>query len=197
MATVENANGSRHEGVKALFNGKSIIIPDEKIPISPGDAILRQLPSGLVERFIVTDPGFITGQLGIKSHYQVKYRREGTQPEGVPGYVIHVSGPNARVNLNSIDNSQNSVSYIQNNLTEVADELIRLRAALLERATDPEHYVAVGSIAQAEIAAKAGDGGKVQSAMSGLGTAGKWAFGVAKDIGVNVAAEIIKKSVGL
>jgi hypothetical protein len=161
--TIERQDGSRHEGVDALVTAKMILVPDITIPIAPGDVVLRQLPSGLVDRLVVTDPGFHAKVHGMSAHYQVKYRRDGQAPAGSPGYNVHVSGPNARVNINSTDNSTNSVLY-QADMAKLADEFSQLRSALLQRANDAEHYVAVGAVAKAEIAAKEGEPSTIVSA---------------------------------
>jgi hypothetical protein len=67
---------------------------------------------------------------------------------------------------------------------------------LLTKAHGSEDYVAIGAVAGAETAAKAGDAPKVSQALSAIGSAGRWALGVAKDIGVEVAVETISKSMG-
>ena len=58
----------------------------------------------------------------------------------------------------------------------------------------PEHDAAVGEIASAQVAAKAGDGPK---AMSHLAKAGKWALDVAKKIGTGLAVAALKASLGI
>ena len=77
------------------------------------------------------------------------------------------------------------------NLTE---ELTVLRKAMKKDAETLEHDTAVGEIAVAETAAKANDGPK---ALEHLKKAGKWAFGVAEKIGTTLAAEALKKALGL
>jgi hypothetical protein len=81
-------------------------------------------------------------------------------------------------------------------LNVLGEEFARLRDALLPQAHSPEHYASIGAVASAEVSAKEGDSFKVTSALSRLGSAGKWALGIAKDIGVKVAAEAITKSAG-
>ncbi|TAX72810.1 hypothetical protein ELI03_14160 [Rhizobium leguminosarum] len=195
--TIESRDGSLRENVDGLVTGKMVLVPDSSIPIAPGDAILRRLPSGVIERLMVSDPGFKAANEGMPPHYQVSYFREGQQPEGTPGHTIHVSGSNARVNINSIDHSTNVVNFIAENMDGLATDLELLKQALVAKATTPEHYMAIGNIASAETAAKAGDTPKVNQALSALGAAGKWAFDVAKEIGVPVAVEALKKAVGL
>ncbi len=190
--TVERHDNSRYENVPALVSRGMILIPDANIPIEPDDAILRQLPSGIVERLVVTDPGFYAAVHGIPAHYQVKYRREGQKPAGTPGYHIHLSGDNSRVNINSIDSSANTISKQSFDFTELAAELAQLRKVLLERAQSPEHYAAIGAIASAETETRSGDASRVKRALSALGTAGRWVFDTSREIGVSLVAELLK-----
>jgi hypothetical protein len=76
----------------------------------------------------------------------------------------------------------------------LAVELSSLRREMKQIATEPEHDIAIGQIAAAETAAQKGDAGTV---LRHLKSAGKWGFDVATKIGVSVASEAIKKSIGL
>jgi hypothetical protein len=78
-----------------------------------------------------------------------------------------LSGDNSPVNINSIDNSANTISKQSLDFATLAAELAKLRKALLERAQSPEHYTAIGAIASAET--KSGDASKVKRALSALG----------------------------
>jgi hypothetical protein len=196
--TVERAaDGTRHEGVSALVTNESILIPDVSVPLAQGDAILRRIPSGLVERLIVTNPGFHAKFHAIPAHYKAQYSQDGKKPEGSPGYVLNVSGENARVNINSTDNSTNVVTYQPHDLAQLATEFEALRGELAKRAREPEEFVAIGTVSQAEIAAKAGDSSKVGSTLSSLKEGGRWVLDVAKEIGVSLAAEALKAYIGL
>lgn len=79
-------------------------------------------------------------------------------------------------------------------LPSLAAELSKLRAILKEKATDDEHDISVGSLALAEQAAKKGDGSK---SLEYLAKTGKWALDAATQIGTTIAAEAIKKSLGM
>ena len=95
------------ENIKAVVQPKMIFMEDSTLPIEPGDSLLRTLPSGLVEEFIVDDPGFYAGMRGMKAHFQTKVRRSDA-PAARPGTIINnIQGQNARVNIHSTDNSQN------------------------------------------------------------------------------------------
>lgn len=79
-------------------------------------------------------------------------------------------------------------------LSSLANELSKLRAKLKEKAINAEHDITVGSLALAEQAAKKGDGSKT---LEYLAKAGKWALDAATQIGTSLAAEAIKKSLGM
>lgn len=100
-------------------------------------------------------------------------------------------GPNASaLNFSQVwHESKDSVD-----LPTLADELKRLRTTLRAKASSPEHDVALGAVAAAESAARAGDGVKV---LEYLQRAGKWALEAATNIGVRVAAEAIKRAAGM
>lgn len=79
-------------------------------------------------------------------------------------------------------------------LQTLAEELKNLRQELVNEAKEPEHYEALADIAKAEKEARGGNGPK---ALEWLKKAGKWTLTKAGDIGTKVAAEAIKKALGL
>jgi hypothetical protein len=107
--------------IPATVSSGMIITFLANLPIEVGDHFLRQLPSGLVDDFVVIDPGFMRGVGGaIGPHFQTKVRRS-DEPVASPQTVInHIVGNNARVNINSTDNSLNS---IVENSPEIFDKL--------------------------------------------------------------------------
>ena len=79
-------------------------------------------------------------------------------------------------------------------LAELADQLGQLRKAMWDKATGPEQDVAVGEIAQAEEAARQGNGPNV---LKHLKAAGKWALDMATEVGTNLASETLKNAMGM
>ncbi len=79
-------------------------------------------------------------------------------------------------------------------LGTLASELTSLRKHLRGKASDPEHDAAIGAVANAEIAAQAGDG---PGALAWLAKAGKWALDNASKVGVGVATAALKAALGL
>jgi hypothetical protein len=105
--------------------------------------------------------------------------------------VVGVMGSGAKGNTvhQTITQDQREI-----NLPILAQELEKLRLAMKEAATDPEHSVLIGQIAQAEIEAKAGNYAKT---MDILKSAGKWTLEQAKKIGVDTATIAIRNALGL
>ncbi|MDB5439957.1 MAG: hypothetical protein JWM33_2384 [Caulobacteraceae bacterium] len=95
--------------VKAHFGGSVIVVPDQFADIRSDDEMRRKLPNGNDEVFVVTEAAFFKGAV-IPPHYQVKFRRAGSQPHHQGGnFTLNLNGPNARVSINSTDNSVNIV----------------------------------------------------------------------------------------
>ena len=76
-------NGERHEDIPALVDSKMIFMEDVTLPIEEGDRFERKLPNGLVESYVVLDPGFKKGAGGIPSHYQTQVRRASGASESI------------------------------------------------------------------------------------------------------------------
>jgi hypothetical protein len=75
-------------------------------------------------------------------------------------------------------------------LSKLAGELAQLRREMRARADEADHDEAVGAVASAEK-------GYGPLSLDKLRSAGKWALEVATDISTTIAAEAIKKSMGL
>lgn len=77
---------------------------------------------------------------------------------------------------------------------QLARELTELRSVLSKEASEPEQYVALGEVAAAEQAAKAGDGPK---ALQHLKSAGSWVWDIGTKVGVGVAVAAAKATLGI
>lgn len=113
------------------------------------------------------------------------------------GDVISVGQGNAfarNIDMNDVTFNQTWIQVSKSvDLEKLASELSILRQALKKEPSTDEHDVAIGNITSAEIEAKKGNGPK---ALEYLSKAGKWSLDVASKIGVSVAAEAIKESIG-
>jgi hypothetical protein len=87
------------------------------------------------------------------------------------------------------DNRDFSVDFKQ-----LALELPQLREAMAQEATEPEHYDSIKAVREAEKAIENKEPSKVKGFLQ---KAGKWALDTSTSIGTTVAADAIKKSMGL
>jgi len=132
----------------SVQRGKIHILKTD-IPVEPGDKVIRILPSGVVEEYIVEDPGFYSGMGSIPDSYQMVVRRADPvrhQPIGA-SVVYNIIGANARFNINSVDNSTNIIDSAPSEMFKALREAIRTRIQderdrqhLLEKATELENH---------------------------------------------------------
>ncbi len=160
------------------------------------DAPAQLLHQVLVDKY--TDESLL-----LLNHQQnEKLKLEVTQGDtyimGDTHYNIHgnnssqiVIAPNSSdINVNQVKSDINKSM----DLLQLAVELSMLRQSMSQEATEMEHHIAVGNVAKAEQAAKAKDSSGVAEHLK---SAGKWALDVAKKIGVSLASEVLKDSMGL
>lgn len=102
------------ENIPSLVMKGKIQIHDVSLPIEIGDHLLRNLPNGLVEDYIVDDPVMHSG-LG-KKFFSIQVRRSSApmkqQNATVQNITNNFHGSHSRVNINSTDNSINNSSDI-------------------------------------------------------------------------------------
>ena len=139
------ADGRRFPDIRAHVSSTKIITDQGDLPIEEGDKFERVLPNGLVEAYEIVDRGFHAHWRSFPAHYQCEVRKATALSRRESPIVYNITGPNARVNINSTDLSANIVNISPENLfTElrrvlqsgVADEA--RRAALLRRVDDLE-----------------------------------------------------------
>jgi hypothetical protein len=105
-----------------------VIFDDVDVPLDEGDFIERQLPGGRTELYEVLDAGFTRGGGGIPDFYHAKTRKTTSRlPLSGSNTHVTVSGPNARVNLHSVDSSTNIVSQTHNDEAVFRELLSALR----------------------------------------------------------------------
>ncbi|MCA9840038.1 MAG: hypothetical protein KC422_24220, partial [Trueperaceae bacterium] len=76
-------------------------------------------------------------------------------------------------------------------------ELSVFKAELMKRASDPEHFIAIAKVVEAENEAAKGEKGDKNKVLAALKAVGKWGVDTATDIGKGVAEAYIKASMGL
>jgi len=110
VTLVKKTGEVEKENVPALVVRDMIFTADETLRVEVGDHILRKLPNGLVEDYEVKEPTFFDLDAGTSSHFQIKVVRTGSPAEQmtvVQDIINNFHGSNARVNINSTDNSTN------------------------------------------------------------------------------------------
>jgi hypothetical protein len=101
-------------------------------------------------------------------------------------------GPNATASGITFNQLNNSLPT-NTNFDQLANELNDLRLLLLTKASNADHYKAIGYVAKAEEGAKEKNGNKVAKSLL---SAGKWVLDAAKEIATEVLGEVIKKQIG-
>lgn len=131
-------NGESIEGIKASVQAGRVFIQRSDILIEPKDLIRRRMSNGGEETFEVIDPGFHEGLGSISAGYQVIVRKLGIPEakQAVHHITYNISGPNARVNNNSTDNSSNVVNMnpdIHEHITALRAEVERISLSAQEK----------------------------------------------------------------
>lgn len=117
--TLVKQDGQRIENVGAAVTPGKIIIDNGKLPVEEGDTLERLLPNGLVEQYTVLDRGYFAEFHGQPAHYQIEVQKESGIPRRSNNQTIYnVTGPNARVNVQSTDTSTNVVNVAAPQLFE-------------------------------------------------------------------------------
>ena len=110
--TVRKSTGEVIDNLKASVQSNQIFLDRSDIFIESRDLIERKMSNGGVETFDVIDPGFHEAFHGIDAHYQMKVKKLGL-PEAkqrIQSITYNITGHNARINHDSVDNSTNSVN---------------------------------------------------------------------------------------
>ncbi|MGO2510133.1 MAG: hypothetical protein ACTH6Y_14375 [Vibrio hibernica] len=121
-------NGERVDGIKASVQSNKIFIQRSDILVETGDLIQRKMSNGGEETYEVIDPGFHERHGSIAAGYQMTHKKLGL-PEAeraVQSITYNISGPNARVNNHSTDNSTNVV----NMNSDVVEHISMLRSEI-------------------------------------------------------------------
>lgn len=144
--TCEGLTLMKVNGEKRTFIGhaqpKLIITTDTSLPVEEGDTIERLLPNGMSAGWIVEEANLYRALGSIADHYQLKIRKASqlrAAPSGVTN-IYNVQGPNARVNVQSTDQSRNVANVTEPELFE------RLRTSLRG---SPEAEQEIGQLVEA------------------------------------------------
>lgn len=162
--------------IPASVSSKGITTLNADFPLEVGDVFVRTIPTGMVENFVVTDPGYHNAFHGIQAHYQCKVRR-GDAPSSPPRFSANFYGANSRINLNSTDQSINVASPgIQ--LDELAGLVEQLRASIpalpLDQQQGMEPHL---TVLEAEVGNSTPSQTKIRSALESIRAVAEGATG--------------------
>lgn len=134
--SVLKQDGKIFEGIKAAVDSDKISIMRSDILIETGDLVSRKMSNGAEETFRVLDPGFHEKFHSIPAGYQMRVVKLGV-PEAakaMQNITYNITGHNARINQNSVDNSTNVVSVNP----DVVELLAALRSEISRMDLSPE-----------------------------------------------------------
>jgi hypothetical protein len=125
---VVKPDGTRSDPLPANVSKDAIMFESPQVPVEDGDTIIRLLPKGAEEEYLVLDSGFQRAVLSFPDHYQTKVRKKSAvydRPAAQTVYNVSVSGTNARFNLDSVDTSTNVVEVAPEQLFDDLKETLR------------------------------------------------------------------------
>ncbi len=136
--SVLKEGGRRFDDVKANVHSKGIRISDVSLPLEEGDRVVRTLPNGVQESYVVTDTGYSAGLFEIPPSYNLKVRKDTKfAAEQDSSTIYNLYGNNPRVNIHSEDKSVNVATVTAENL------FTDLRRVLETGIEDPDHRSAL------------------------------------------------------
>lgn len=113
----------------------------------------------------------------------------------LPGSQIGAVGDNATATNFSLGPTNDGAA--KSDLIVLIEELTELRNEMRAHSTTSEEGEAVAAVDEAIAAAREGDATRIEQRVKALGTAGKWAAGLATSIGATVAAAYLKTVLGI
>ena len=127
FVTIISLDGAPRGQIGAVVDKNSIVTADTSLLVEVGDTIERDLPHGKKETFSVTHVQFNKGLATIPDFYEITIGGPdaSSHVSDQSRVSVHVSGsPNARVNFNSVDNSNNVVNNHAHELFQEARRLL-------------------------------------------------------------------------
>lgn len=111
--SIVKPDGQRIDGIKACVQPDMVFMEEHDLAgfvFEERDKVIRKLPNGSEEIYLVLDRGYYSGMGGIKAHYQAKVRKESAISASRPSVTYNLHGAASRVNINSVDSSLNVVN---------------------------------------------------------------------------------------
>jgi hypothetical protein len=147
-------NDGRKIEFRGLLTQPNLTTFNHNLQVEEGDTVERTLPNGTLERFQVVDTGFHPGLSGaVGPHFKMKVQKLGTPipslraSDGNVTNIYNVHGPNARVNLQSVDSSSNIANIGE---TELFD---KIRSAIEAGVIGPQREQMLSAVGELQASA--------------------------------------------
>ncbi len=79
VLSLHKLDGKIIDNIRARVSEKAILIMDVSLPIEVDDRLIRALPSGLKDEFVVDDPGYQAAFDALPARFHVKFHRAQTK----------------------------------------------------------------------------------------------------------------------
>ena len=111
--SLKKKDGRIFDNIKAQVSIKGICTDDVTIPFEDGDFLCRILPNGVEETYLIVQANYSERFHNIPPMYNIEVRKTSRQEYEKFQTVnnFNVSGTNSRININSNDNSNNTINY--------------------------------------------------------------------------------------
>ena len=169
VVVIRNKTGERIEGVACTVTPDTTVIEGTSIIVEPGDLLVRSMSNGAEETYEVLEPQFYEEKGGT---YIIEQKKLGL-PEAekaLQNITYNVSGNNARINNNSVDNSSNQI-IINSDLSE---KIQNLKTEVLQHTQGQEQKDALEVVDAVEQQLNSGSPSRVivSTLLKGLPTVG-------------------------
>ena len=109
LVTIINDNGKKLENIDALFGRDGVTIDNVSIQIVEGDIILRNLPNGITEKYIVLNSKYVKTPSDslIPSFYKLTVEKDNINNTKIqPNSIIYnIKDNSGKINIATTDNS--------------------------------------------------------------------------------------------
>ena len=138
-------DGKIFEDIKAQVGSNKVFTENVDIPFEDGDYICRTLPNGIKENFLIVQANYTREFHGIPASYHLETRKMTRQEyDNFKTINNYITGDNNRVNVNSIDNSNNVYNdskILFNELRNVVEIELNNNAEIIDKINQLESNI--------------------------------------------------------
>ena len=111
--SIVKPDGRHIDGIKAHVQPDKVFMEEHDLAsfvFEEGDKVIRKLPNGSEEIYLVLDRGYYSAIGSFNAHYQAKVRKESAISTSSPPVTYNLHGAASKVNINSIDSSTSVIN---------------------------------------------------------------------------------------